>query len=97
MNLIQFFATKPTPYEENLFYLLQQIVDLKGEHPYLLSNITKGLYALIKREGWRHEYFKRDNSVLLFPSLTEVTEKIDCETQKLFNYYSELKAKKGES
>lgn len=95
MNLMDLFSVKPTPYEENAFYILQQIVEIKGKHPYMLLHVPKGLYTLIKQEGWRHEHLKRNNMVLLFPSLNEISERIDCET--LFDYYSKIKNEKGDS
>lgn len=89
--------TKPTQYDENNFYVLSHVIELKGRHPYRLLNVSDGMRTLIFKAKWKAKYIKEGNFIVIFPSKTELTTEINCESKALYQLYDELKKQKGVS
>lgn len=88
---------KPTQYDENNFYILSRVIELKGRRPYRLLNVSEGCFTLIKKAHWKAKYIKEGDFIVIFPNKHQLTEEINCESKALYALYDELKQKKGVS
>lgn len=87
-----FKKVKPTEIDKNNFYIFTRIFYfISDKNTYVLTNVTEGFYALLKRNGYDCIYYKDKREVLLNPLNNHKSPtSIDCTTKGLITLFKRL-------
>lgn len=87
-----FKRVKPTEVDITNFHIFEGIFrQISKKNTYILTNVTEGFYALLKKNGYDCIYYKDKREVLLNPLNNHKSPtSIDCTTKGLIKLFKKL-------